>query len=112
MSDRLVRFRGFEFIWMSDGALTTRDVAAAGDISFAHVHSDGLIHCFDDIIGGCDELEIVEEVIPAISVGPGVLGWIREWTRARWEEVWSDRIYIAARDVTPQLGPQPSDNGS
>ena len=112
MSDRLVRFHGFEFIWMSEGALTTREAAAAGEISFAHIQPDGLIHCFDGVIGSRDELEIIEEVIPAIAVGPSVLAWHRTWTRARWEEVWSERIYIAARDVTSQLGPQPYDNGS
>lgn len=96
-ADYLVRFRGFDFVLESGGALTTREAMEAGEISFAHVAPDGSILCLNQIIGDAAELEFISK-IEGLHAGIGTL--FNPWTKERWNQVWADRTEITKKPIT------------
>jgi hypothetical protein len=109
MNDLAVRFKGFDFILVREdvtqaGALTTREIALRGEISFAHLFESGKIKCFDRVIGSYNDLEVLGET-PPIRVGHPVFS--KDWTRAAWNRVWADRKHIieeASGNAGPGIG--------
>jgi hypothetical protein len=93
VNSMIVKFKGFEFL-LFENALTSYDAVSKGQISFAHVYDNGLIMCFDHLVGCSDELEIISEDIEEPIVGPNVLFALTTWTRESWEKIWFDRKHI------------------
>jgi hypothetical protein len=56
-----IRFQGEEYILVS-GAITTSERFQSGTVSYAHLHPNGKISRYGDIIGTRDDIEFLEEI--------------------------------------------------